>query len=162
MNHSWLDNLEEEIDSKLEEFVSTNPYQESLLVEQSEKDIDQSIHNRQQKIKESAQTLRLELLELAKTIKEWRGRAMQAQEAGAKELSERAENHLNHLMELGRSLWTKLNLLGEQFKETENQRIKLSKQSKARKECLLIEKEWANFEVQQELDLLRKKNGPNK
>ena len=88
----------------------------------------------------------------------WRSRVDRAKAAGAADLAERAEQHLSSLMNQGRALWTDLEDLGRRFSEVERQLMELRRQQQTPSPSTL-EKDWALFEAQQELDQLRRDAG---
>ena len=82
---SWWDELEQKLEQQLEAFLKSHPEQSERL--------------RQEQLNEAAQ-LRRQLLELAAEIKQWQERTQKAQAAGAKDLAQRAQQHLEQLMQL--------------------------------------------------------------
>ena len=104
----WLEQLEARLEQQLEAFLRANPAQEALLQEQER--LEQQQRRRTQL--QQAETLRRELLELAAEIRQWRERAQRAEQAGAHELAQRAQQQLTLLMERGRQRWQTLEQLG--------------------------------------------------
>ena len=91
-------------------------------------------------------------------MRAWRQRSQKAREANAGDLANRADQHLNGLMEQGRQLWNDLDDLGRRFNEVEQQLLELKTQQKTPSGSDL-EKDWALFEAEQELRELRKNAG---
>ena len=91
-------------------------------------------------------------------MRAWRQRSQKAREANASDLANRADQHLNGLMEQGRQLWNDLDDLGRRFNEVERQLLELKTQQKTPSRSDL-EKDWALFEAEQELRELRKNAG---
>ena len=81
-----------------------------------------------------------------------------ARTAGAADLAERAEQHLTSLMNQGRALWVDLEDLGRRFNEVERQLQELQQQKHTPSPSTL-EKDWALFETEQELEQLRRDAG---
>ena len=98
-----------------------------------------------------------QLLALAADVRAWTERTKRARRAGEQELSRRAEQHLNGLMDQGRSQWTDLADLGRRFKEVDQQLSDLSRQQSSKSSSL--EQDWALFEAEQELEQLRRDSG---
>ncbi len=159
MSQTWLEKLENHLEAKLSQFLHANPYQESLLDEQCNKELYQTLKNQQKQLQLEADKLREKLILLAKEVRAWNKRSIRAKEAGASLLAKRAEKHLTKLMEQGRHLWLALDQLGNKFKENERQIIAISKESSASSNK--SEEKWTKFEAQEELDQLRKKCGLN-
>ena len=116
---SWFEQLEARLEQQLEAFLRANPAQEALLQEQEQQDRARAWRERRLTLQQQAEGLRAELLELAAEINRWQQRVKRAREAGATELAERAEAHLNGLMEQGRQRWQLLVALGEALTELE-------------------------------------------
>jgi hercynine metabolism protein len=81
-----------------------------------------------------------------------------ARVAGAVDLAVRAEQHLTSLMNQGRALWADLEDLGRRFNEVEQQLQELHEQKQTPSPSTL-EKDWALFEAEQELEQLRRDAG---
>ena len=157
MNYTWLEEVEQNLERRFEGFLRANPYQELLLHQQHQQDCYASLCRQRGQLQEEAKELRRQLLKLVKTIKEWINRSQRAREAGASSLADRADNHLKDLLKLGRNLWSNLEDLGYRFKEVEEKISYLSHLSSSGWNNL--EREWANFEEEQELDQLKKEHG---
>ncbi len=157
MNFNWLNELEEDLEKSLNEFLQANPYQELLLKQQNEKDRLESLNQQRKHIQYEAKNLRKEILNLAESLEKWNYRAKKARNAEAISLANRADEHLNLLMNKGRQLWEELKQLGIRFKENETQIEALSKHAKS--ESPVLEEDWTQFETEQELEeLLRKRD----
>ena len=91
-------------------------------------------------------------------MRAWRSRVDRARAAGAADLAVRAEQHLNSLMNQGRTLWADLEDLGRRFTEVEKQLQELHQQQQTPRPSTL-EKDWALFEAEQELQQLRRDTG---
>ena len=91
-------------------------------------------------------------------MRAWHSRVHLAKAAGAADLAERAEQHLNILMNQGRVVWADLEDLGRRFNEVERQLKELQQQQETPSPSTL-EKDWALFEAEQELDQLRRDSG---
>ena len=94
-------------------------------------------------------------------MRAWRSRVERARAAGAADLAGRAEQHLTSLMNQGRALWADLEDLGRRFNEVERQLKELHElhQQKQTPSPSTLEKDWALFEAEQELDQLRRDAG---
>ncbi len=156
MSHSWLEQLEKELEKKFEDFLRSNPYQESLLIEQSQKEQFLKLQTNQKKIQATAERLRTELLELSENVREWKDRANRAKAAQAKELARKAEEHVNNLINKGRQLWSELDQLGSQFKRVQKELLEISKQAQNSKGTR--QESWEKFDAEEGLNHLRKKN----
>ncbi len=155
MSKTWLKNFEKILESKFEAFLRSNPYQESLINQQTQNDIFTDLSRQRQHIQEEAKSLREEIINLAKDVQDWKIRSEKARKAGSKSLASQAEAHLNHLMDQGRDLWYKLELLGGRFEENQIQLSELSQNLKPDGYCL--EKDWEKFDANLELEKLRRK-----
>ena len=155
---SWLEQLERELDQRLSGFLRNNPLQDQLFQEQHSRDRAQSLQRQRQQLQEEAELQRQQLLKLAEDVRAWRQRSQKAREANASDLANRADQHLNGLMEQGRQLWNDLDDLGRRFNEVEQQLLELKTQQKTPSGSDL-EKDWALFEAEQELRELRKNAG---
>ena len=142
---SWLEQLERELDARLSAFLRNNPVQDNLFSEQHLKDRAGALQRQQ-------------LLRLAEDVRAWRSRVERARTAGATDLAERAAQHLNSLMHQGRTLWADLEDLGRRFNEVERQLQELQQQQQTPSPSTL-EKDWALFEAEQELEQLRRDAG---
>ena len=154
---NWLEQLERELDQRLAAFLSQNPVQEQLFKQQHQLDRARSLQRQRQQLQQDAEEQRKQLLALAADVRAWTERTERAKRAGEKELSQRAEQHLNGLMNQGRSLWTDLADLGRRFKEVDQQLLELSQQQRSGVSSL--DQDWALFEAEQELEQLRRDAG---
>ena len=144
----WLEQLEARLEQQLEAFLRANPAQEALLQEQERLEGRQ----RQRELLRQAEALRSELLQLAGEIRQWRDRSARARNAGATELAARAERQVAQLMERGRQRWQALEQLGQQV------RSKAAAPSKAASPGNEpLDQAWARFELEQELEALRRR-----
>ena len=156
---SWLEQLERELDARLSAFLRNNPVQEQLFRDQHLQDRAKALQRQRSQLTQEAKEQRRQLLTLADEVRAWRQRSDRARNAGAAELARKAEEHLNRLMQQGRSLWGDLEDLGRRFGEVNRQLELLSKQQSANSTNL--EADWAQFEAEQELDELRRRSGLN-
>jgi hercynine metabolism protein len=170
---SWLDQLEARLEQQLESFLRTNPQQEALLAEQDQRDRQARLLNQRLKLRQEAELQRQGLLRLATEIRQWQERCQRARTAGAEELASRADAHIATLMEQGRSRWQTLAELGERFGAVERELTTLtgrppaappeaagSRESRGGSEAdamAELERAWASFESQQELEALRRR-----
>ena len=154
---NWLEQLEQELDQRLSAFLSQNPVQEQLFNQQHQQDRARSLLRQQQQLQHEAEELREQLLGLAADVRAWTERTDRAKRAGEQELSRRAEEHLNGLMDQGRTLWTVLTDLGRRFKEVDRQLSDLSRQHPNVDSTL--KQDWALFEAEKELEKLRRDSG---
>jgi hercynine metabolism protein len=112
---NWLDELEARLDQQLESFLKSNPQQEALLAEQQARERQQSLRRQRLDLKQEAELQRQGLLRLASEIRSWQERVQRARSAGAGALADRAEAHINDLMEQGRCRWETLAEVGQRF-----------------------------------------------
>ena len=155
---NWLEQLERELDARLSAFLRNNPVQDQLFSQQHQQDRAQALQRQRQQLQSEAEQQRQQLLNLAAEVRAWQGRIDKARLAGATALSQRAEQHVNGLMDQGRLLWADLDDLGRRFREVDQQLKELHQQQKAPSPSSL-EKDWALFEAEQELDQLRRDAG---
>ena len=155
---SWLEQLERELDARLSAFLRNNPVQDNLFSEQHLKDRATALQRQRQQLQSEAKQQRQQLLRLAEDVRAWRSRVNRARAAGADDLAERAEQHLTSLMNQGRALWADLEDLGRRFNEVELQLEELRQQEQTPSPSTL-EKDWALFEAEQELQQLRRDAG---
>jgi len=139
----WLEQLEARLEQQLEAFLRAYPAQETLLQEQEQLERRQQ----QRQALQQAEALRHELLQVAAEIRQWRERAQRARAAGATDLADRAERHVDQLMERGRQRWQSLEQLGQQV------------QAKPTPAGDSLDQAWARFETDQELEALRQRQG---
>jgi hercynine metabolism protein len=139
----WLEQLEARLEQQLEAFLRANPAQEALLNEQERRDQQQRQH--QQLLQ--AEALRSELLQIASGVREWRDRSVRARSAGAADLAAKADRQVAQLMERGRLRWQALEQLGQAVHNT-------NPGSPAHDP---LDQAWARFEVDQELEALRRR-----
>ena len=154
---NWLEKLERELDQRLSAFLSQNPFQAQLFKQQHLVDRARSLQHQRVHLQQEAKELRKQLLALAADVRAWAERTKRATRAGGQELSRRAEHHLNGLMDQGRSQWTDLADLGRRFKEVDQQLSELNRQQSSGVSSL--DREWALFEAEQELEQLRRDAG---
>ena len=155
---SWLEQLERELDARLSAFLRNNPVQDNLFSEQHLKDRAAALQRQRQQLQSEAKQQRQQLLRLADDVRGWRSRVDRARAAGADDLAKRAEQHLSSLMNQGRALWADLEDLGRRFNEVERQLDELVQQRQTPSPSTL-EKDWALFEAEQELEQLRRDAG---
>ena len=155
---SWLEQLERELDARLSAFLRKNPVQDHLFSEQHLKDRAGALHRQRQQLQSEAKQQRQQLLRLAEDVRAWRNRVDRAKVALAADLAARAEQHLTSLMTQGRALWADLEDLGRRFNEVEQQ-LEEPHQQKQTPSPSTLEKDWALFEAQQELEQLRRDAG---
>ena len=154
----WLEQLERELEARLSAFLRNNPVQEHLFSEQHLKDRAGALQRQRQQLQSEAKQQRQQLLRLAEDVRAWRSRVDRARAAGAVDLAVRAEQHLTSLMNQGRALWADLEDLGRRFSEVEQQLQELHQQKQTPSPSTL-EKDWALFEAEQELEQLRRDAG---
>ena len=155
---SWLEQLERELDARLSAFLRNNPVQDNLFSEQHLRDRAGALQRQRQQLQSEAKQQRQQLLRLADDVRGWRSRVDRARAAGADDLAKRADQHLSSLMNQGRALWADLEDLGRRFNEVERQLDELVQQRQTPSPSTL-EKDWALFEAEQELQQLRRDAG---
>lgn len=158
---SWLEELEARLEQQLEAFLANNPAQDALLREQDARDRQARLIGRRRQLQLDADQLRKELLQGASEIRQWRQRVERARVAGANDLATRAEAHLTALMEQGRRQWHQLEVLGREFGQLEQQLSELGQQAKTAPAPAAdndLERAWAAFETEQDLEQLRRGN----
>ena len=155
---SWLEQLERELDARLSAFLRNNPVQDNLFSEQHLRDRAGALQRQRQQLQSEAKQQRQQLLRLADDVRGWRSRVDRARAAGADDLAKRAEQHISSLMNQGRALWADLEDLGRRFNEVERQLDELVQQRQTPSPSSL-EKDWALFEAEQELEQLRRDAG---
>lgn len=139
----WLEQLEARLEQQLEAFLQANPAQEALLQEEERREQKQ----RQKQRLLQAEALRSELLQIAAEIRQWRDRSERARSAGAADLATRADRQVNQLMERGRLRWQALEQLGQEVQNSA---------SPERRGAEPLDQAWARFELEQELEALRR------
>ena len=154
---NWLEQLERELDQRLSAFLRNNPVQNQLFQDQHQQDRAQALQRQRQQLQQDAEQLRGQLLKLVTEVRAWTDRIDRARRAGALDLAQRAQNHLDGLMAQGRNQWTDLANLGRRFSEVEAQLQELSKQAQSSRPGL--DDDWARFEAEQELEQLRREKG---
>ena len=152
---SWLEQLEQELDARLSAFLRNNPVQANIFGEQHLRDRAGALQRQRLQLQGEAKQQRQQLLRLAEDVRSWNSRIDRAKAAGAADLAERAEQHLSSLMNQGRALWADLEDLGRRFTEVEHQLEEL-RQQKQTSYPSTLEKDWALFEAEQELEQLRR------
>ena len=155
---SWLEQLERELDERLSAFLRNNPMQEQLFSQQHQQDRAQALQRQRQQLQHEAEQQRRQLLNLAEEVRAWQGRIDKARSAGADALTERAQQHVNGLTDHGRVLWADLEDPGRRFREVDHRLEELQRQQRAPRPSSL-EKDWALFEAQQELETMRRESG---
>jgi hercynine metabolism protein len=165
----WLEQLEAQLERQLEAFLASNPAQQALLQEQEARDRQANLVGERSRLQRQAEQQRQRLLELAGEIRGWRQRVDRARAAGADDLAQRAEAHVTELMDQGRRSWNQLGELGQQFNAVENalQELAAAPPSGARNQQAAgkpdqdhdLEKAWAAFEAQQELERMKARGG---
>jgi len=152
----WLEQLEARLEQQLEAFLRANPAQEALLQEQERLERKQ----RQKQLLLQAEALRSELLQIAAEVRQWRDRSDRARNAGATDLATRADRQVAQLMERGRLRWQALEQMG---REVQNNTAAAAAQptaaantSPASSANQPLDQAWARFELEQELEALRR------
>jgi len=135
----WLDQLEARLEQLLEAFLQANPSQQALL--------------RDQQLAE-AQALRRELLQLAAEIQRWRQRVEKAQVAGAHDLAAQAQRQVDQLMDRGRERWQRLEQLGHDLQGGTSTGIREPAPAPTND---ALDQAWARFEIEQDLERLRRR-----
>ena len=154
---NWLEQLERELDQRLSAFLRNNPVQNQLFQDQHQQDRAQALQRQRQQLQQDAEQLRGQLLTLVTEVRAWTDRIDRARRAGALDLAQRAQAHLDGLMAQGRTQWTDLANLGRRFSEVEAQLHELSRQAQSSRPGL--DDDWARFEAEQELEQLRREKG---
>lgn len=168
---SWLDELEIRLEQQLEAFLASNPAQDARLREQEARDRQARLIGRRRQLQGEADQLRTALLQRASDIRQWRARVERARAACAHDLAARAEAHLAALMEQGRLEWQQLEGLGQEFRQLEHQLTDLLRSPgggpaassgraatpKVGPTQADLERDWAAFETQQELERMRRR-----
>ena len=151
---NWLEQLERELDERLSAFLRNNPVQHQLFQDQHQQDRAQALERQRQQLQQDAEQLRGQLLTLVTEVRAWTDRMDRARRAGALDLAQRAQAHLDGLMAQGRTQWSDLANLGRRFSEVEAQLQELSRQAQSSRPGL--DDDWARFEAEQELEQLRR------
>ena len=159
MAPTWLDQLERNLEERLNAFLRSNPQQEQLLREQHLRDRQQDLQRRRAQLQEQAEEHRRQLLALASEVRDWQARCSRARAAGAQDLAGRAEAHVQSLMDQGRQLWGELEGLGQQFQDLNTQLNQLQHTAAKQQQGRSLEEDWALFEAKQELEELRRRQG---
>lgn len=157
---NWLEQLERDLDERLSAFLRNNPAQEQRFLDQHLRDRAQALQRQRTQLQQDAKEQRRQLLQLAEDVRGWHTRTERARRAGAKDLASRATAHLEGLMQQGRRLWGDLEDLGRRFKEVDQQLEAVIQQQKKAQPADL-DKDWAQFEAEQELEQLRRRSGFN-
>lgn len=166
----WLEQLEARLERELEAFLAANPAQRTLLREQEARDRQAELVGERSRLQRQAEQERQRLLALAAEIRAWRQRVERARAAGAHELAARAEAHGAALMEQGRRSWSQLADLGQRFAAVEGALRDLATAQAAAARPAAgaaagaavaaedpdLERAWAAFEAEQELEWLRR------
>ena len=159
MSPTWLDQLERNLEERLDAFLRSNPDQDRLLQEQHLQDRQRTLSSRRDQMQLQARELRRQLLTLAEQVQAWGERTKKARDAGAEDLALRAANHVNSLMNQGRDLWNELEELGRSFRDLDQQISDLNQKTSQRQGARSLDEDWALFEAHQELEELRRKQG---
>ena len=159
MSPTWLDQLERNLEERLDAFLRSNPDQNRLLQEQHLQDRQRNLNSRRDQMQLQARELRRQLLTLAEQVQAWGERTKKARDAGAEDLALRAANHVNSLMNQGRDLWNELDELGRSFRDLDQQISDLNQKTSQRQGARSLDEDWALFEAHQELEELRRKQG---
>lgn len=159
MAPTWLDQLERNLEDRLNAFLRANPDQDRLLREQHLQDRQQDLNRRRDQMQSQAKDLRRQLLSLAEQVQAWSERSRKARAAGAQDLAERADHHVQTLMEQGRDLWSELETLGCAFQGLDQQISDLRQQATQQNQGRSLDEDWALFEARQELEELRRRQG---
>ena len=159
MSPTWLDQLEQNLEERLDAFLHSNPDQDRLLQEQHLQDRQRDLSSRRDLMKIQARDLRRQLLSLAEQVQAWGERTKKARDAGADDLAMRAEKHVQTLMDQGRDLWNELDELGRNFRDLDQQISSLNQKASQQRGHRSLDEDWALFEAQQELEDLRRRQG---
>ena len=159
MSPTWLDQLERNLEERLDAFLRSNPDQDRLLNEQHLQDRQRNLNSRRDQMQIQARDLRRQLLSLAGQVQAWGERTKKARNSGAEDLALRAEKHVNSLMNQGRDLWNELDALGQSFRDLDQQISSLNQRASEQKGHRSLDEDWALFEARQELEELRRRQG---
>lgn len=159
MSSSWFDQLEARLEQQLESFLRSNPEQEALLAQEEQRARQQQLQQQQSLLQRQAEEQRQALLKLAEEIRQWQQRIERARQAAASELTARAEAHVAGLMEQGRQRWQALEKLGQDAERLHTELASLRQQQPAAAPASGndLERDWAAFEAEQDLNELRRK-----
>lgn len=160
----WFSRLEQQLEQQLDSFLRANPEQERLLRQQERQERLQRLRRRRLDLQTSAEQTRSELLHLAGEIGEWQQRVERARAAGAAELAERAELHVAELRARGRDRWQALGELGVAFRKVEAELSAPAEPDSVPRSAAAdpkadLDRAWADFEAQQELERMRRSQG---
>jgi hercynine metabolism protein len=150
----WLEQLEARLEQQLEAFLRANPAQEALLKEQARR--EQQQRQRQQLLQ--AEALRSELLQIAAEIRQWLDRSARARSAGAADLATRADQQVAQLMERGRLRWQALEQLGLAVQNTTADADADTRLGGSALDQESLDQAWSRFELEQELEALRRRH----
>ena len=156
MPEEWFKEIENSLEDLLNEFLRANPYQDFLVKNQDHQDQYQSLSTHRQDLQAKAEEKRKNLLAVVISLKDWKARSKRAKQARAFDLAKRADEYLDQLMGQGRKLWAELDELGNDFREIERQISSLAK--KVASNEIGLEKKWAEFEEELELDQIKQNN----
>ena len=159
MSPTWLDQLEQNLEERLDAFLRSNPDQDLLLHEQHLQDRQRDLSSRRDLMQIQARDLRRQLLSLAEQVQAWAERTRKARKAGANNLALRAEKHVTSLMDQGRDLWSELDELGGNFRDLDQQISRLNQKASQQRGHRSLDEDWALFEAHQELEDLRRRQG---
>ena len=159
MSPTWLDQLERNLEERLDAFLRSNPDQDRLVQEQHLQDRQRDLNSRRDLMQIQARDLRRQLLSLAEQVQAWAERTRKARKAGANNLALRAEKHVTSLMDQGRDLWSELDELGGNFRDLDQQISRLNQKASQQRGHRSLDEDWALFEAHQELEELRRRQG---
>lgn len=172
MSSSWFEQLEARLEQQLEAFLNANPHQQSLLDREELQERERRLRRREHQLQQQAIDQRNRLLALANDISTWQQRVERARGAQAPELASKAQAHVDQLMGQGRDRWKALAELGEEFRRLRKELEELGQQpqggsgggkeepAEANGRGVDLERDWAEFETQQELERLRRTKQP--
>lgn len=159
MTSSWFDQLEARLEQQLEAFLRANPQQEALLAEEEQRQRQGQLVQQHRLLQRQAEEQRQGLLQLAGEIRQWQERIQRARQVGGAGLAERAEAHVAALMEQGRQRWQSLEQLGQdaQRLQAELESLRSRQRPAPASGAGDLERDWAAFEANQELEELRRR-----
>jgi len=153
MEHSWLENLERNLEAKLDQWLADRPDQQILLENHEYNNAQATAQARRAELLKESHQLRQALLAQGQTIGLWHRRQEQARAANRKALADQCAHYEQRCRKQGQIMWERLQTIGNP--DHHNRATGGRRSWRPLEVPLALERSWSAFVVEQELEDLR-------
>ncbi len=114
-----FEDLSRSLETRLEEFLRSNPHLELLALDDEVREQEQATQRLMLELQQQEKRFQDEILETAKEVQLWHMRIQKAKNANRLDLAQPAQEREAALLRQGNQSWSKMQLVKERLKQTE-------------------------------------------